>query len=158
MENEITNTNLESENQLVITDADKLYLKTAGKWGNFLAIMGFIGTGLMFLAGVSFTVFSPLIGSNSAIGSTLGMPFGIFGIVYVLIAVLYFFPAYYLYNFSTKIIAALNSNSQSNLDSSIKSLGLMFKFIGIMTIILISLYLIMIPVMIFAIMSKSMAL
>jgi len=44
---------------------------------------------------------------------------------------------------------ALELNKQDELDNSFSNLKKMFKFLGIMTIVLISAYLIMIPIILF---------
>lgn len=154
MENEMTHAGIEVETKLSITTEGGEYLKVASSWATFLAILGFIGTGFIVLASFFMMVMSPFIGSLSKFGGTFGFPMILLGVVYLLIGVVYFFPAYYLYNFANKIKIALINNNQEMLDQSLKNLKKMFKYIGIMSIVLISLYLIMIPVMIFISFSK----
>ncbi|MHB9141872.1 MAG: hypothetical protein ACYC25_08365, partial [Paludibacter sp.] len=154
MENEMTNAGIEMETKLSITAEGGNYLKVASGWATFLAVLGFIGTGFIVLAALLIMVMSPFIGSLSKFGGTFGFPMILMGVVYLLLGVVYFFPAYYLYNFANKIKIALINNNQKTLDESLKNLKKMFKYIGIMSIVLISLYLIMIPVMIFISFSK----
>jgi hypothetical protein len=71
-------------------------------------------------------------------------------LVYVLIGLLYFFPCLYLFNFSSKMQIALRNNDQELLNQSFKNLKSCFKFIGILTIIVISIYLLVIIVSIAA--------
>lgn len=141
MENEITNASMEMEEKLTITSDGNSYLTTTAKWATFLSILGFVGTGIMVLVGVFMMFISPM----TKLGSTFGIPVALFGLLYLLMAVLYFFPAYYLYNFASKTKLALYNNRQDELDEGLKNLKKMFKFLGIMTIIIVSLYLIMIP-------------
>ena len=61
-------------------------------------------------------------------------------IVYLAAAVLLFFPCLYLYKFSIKMQLAVKSVSQENLDESLMNLKSMFKFYGILTIVLLSFY------------------
>jgi hypothetical protein len=156
MENEITNSSIESESKLYITSQGSSDLKTTAKWANFLAILGFVGIGFMVLAGVLMIIFSPIMNSSSTFGSSFAFPIVLMGVLYILISVLYFFPTYYLYNFANKMKLAIITNNQDLIDESFKNLKKISKFIGIMTIVLISLYLIMIPVLIFVGISKSM--
>lgn len=157
MENEITNTGMDMETELSITLDGRNYLGIASKWATFLAIMGFIGTGFLALLGVCMMLISPFLGSFPKIGSTIGIPFVLLGVFYLLFAVLYFFPAYYLYNFATKIKTALYSNNQTTLDESLKNLKKTFQFMGIMTIALIGLYFVIILTFIISAISKGMA-
>jgi hypothetical protein len=141
MEQEITNTGIEMETKLCITSDGSSYLKTTAKWATFLSILGFIGSGIMVFAALLMLIISPL----SKLSSTLGFPMAFLGVIYLLLAIFYFFPAYYLYNFANKTKLALDTDNQEVLDDSLKNLKKMFKFIGIMTIVLITTYLIMIP-------------
>ena len=150
MEQEITNTNAEMEAKLCITPYGSSYLKTSAKWATFLAILGFIGSGIMVFVALLMLIISPI----SKLSSTLGLPMSLLGVVYLLLAIFYFFPAYYLYNFADKTKIALDSNNQDVLDDSLKNLKRMFKFIGIMTIVLIAIYLIMIPTVLILTFSK----
>jgi hypothetical protein len=61
-------------------------------------------------------------------------------IVYLLFAVLFFFPCFYLYKFSAKMQIAIKSVNQENFDDSLMNLKSIFKFYGIMTIIFLSIY------------------
>jgi len=140
MENEITS--IEKEATLSITSDGRTYLNTTAKWATFLAILGFIGSGILVFVGVIMLVISPMMKS----GSSFGFPTGVLGLIYLPLAVLYAFPSYYLYSFATKIKSALYNNRQAELDESLKNLKRTFKFLGIMTIVMIAAYLIMIPV------------
>ena len=71
---------------------------------------------------------------------------GLMVIVYILIAILYFFPCLYLYNFSAKMQRALQANDQGSLTDSFKNLKSCFKFLGIMTIVILTFYLLAIIV------------
>ena len=61
-------------------------------------------------------------------------------IVYLAIAVLLFFPCLYLNKFSVKMKTALNSINQEDFEDSFKNLKSLFKFYGILSIILLSFY------------------
>jgi hypothetical protein len=67
-------------------------------------------------------------------------PMGAFGIVYILIAVLYYFPVSYLQKFSDQAKQAVTMNDQGMLNSGFANLKSLFKFMGIFTIVVISLY------------------
>ncbi|OIQ15385.1 MAG: hypothetical protein BM557_11495 [Flavobacterium sp. MedPE-SWcel] len=122
--------------EMQLTDEAKGFLREAGKWAMFLSILGFIGLGFMLLGGISiFTMGSTL--DNT--GTTGGMPFSFstFGIIYILMAILYFFPILYLYKFAASTKQAILNNNTAKLTESIKNLKSHYKFIGILTIITI---------------------
>jgi hypothetical protein len=58
----------------------------------------------------------------------------------VLIAFVYFFPLYYLLQFSKKIKKALKTKNDQMLANAFQMLKSHYKFIGVLTIITISLY------------------
>ena len=133
---------------ITITNASQQNLKEAGRWANFLAIVGFVMLGLMVLGAIAMFA----LGSILPLGS--GMSAGAAGVVYILMAALYFFPTYYLYQFSSKIKVGLKSTSQQDVDEAFQNLKSMFKFVGILMIIVLSIYVIMI---LFALMAIALA-
>jgi hypothetical protein len=124
------------ENHLHVNDQVKKYLLETAKWGKFLAIVGFVGMGLLVLLGLAFIVGFSIF--NSLTKSPV--PVGALGFIYIIMAVLYFFPLNYLYNFSEKIPRGIALNDELELTSSFENLKSLFKFSGILTIVLLSLY------------------
>ena len=115
------------------------YLNEAAKWGKFLSIMGFIFCGLLVI--FAFFAGTIMATSFSQLGATFGPGFGtILTIIYLAIALLYFFPCLYLFRFSVKMQQALRSNDQLSLTESFKNLKSNFKFLGILTICILSFY------------------
>ncbi|HEY5406098.1 MAG TPA: DUF5362 family protein [Ginsengibacter sp.] len=128
-------------NDLQITPQAQSYLTESAKWGKFLAIIGFIFCGFMvILAFITPFVFSQLpTNASLPLGFSTGMKTWL-TIVYLLFAVLFFFPCLYLYKFSIKMQVATRSVSQENFDESLMNLKSMFKFYGIFTIAILSFY------------------
>ena len=127
-------------NVLSINDTAKAYLKETAKWSNFLAIIGFIGIGLLIV--LSFfmgAVFSALPNAD-----LLPMNYGpILTVIYLIVAVIYFFPVLYLYRFSVRMKACLVRNDEGELTAAFMSLKSLFKFLGIATIVLLVFYLLL---------------
>jgi hypothetical protein len=87
---------------------------------------------------------------NPAMGA-MGSSFGIvMAFVYFLIAVLYFFPVYYLNKFASNAKRAFKNNDSETLTTSLEYLKSHYKYIGIMTLVVFSLYLLMFVGMIVA--------
>jgi hypothetical protein len=128
-------------NELQVSTNAQNYLTESARWGKFLAITGFVLCGLMVL--IAFFVPAFLFRlppyNNLPAGYTTAMQTGI-TIVYLLFAVLFFFPCFYLYKFSAKMQIAIKSVNQENFDDSLMNLKSIFKFYGIMTIIFLSIY------------------
>ncbi|RLD85503.1 MAG: hypothetical protein DRJ02_10270 [Bacteroidetes bacterium] len=128
----------------VLSDQSVGFLKEAKKWAYFLAILGFIGAGFLLLVGIMVSVLFSVIDVFAELPDKPDFPFGLIGIVYIALAVVYFFPAYYLYKFSKEISNALLVRDEAHLTSAFRFLKKHFKFIGIMIISLIAFYFVII--------------
>lgn len=122
------------------------YLSETARWAKFLSIVGFVVCGFMVIFSLFFgsimSMFSKLNSSSDAFGgSTMALGSYAFSIVYIIIALLYFFPCLYLFNFSSKMQTALRNNDQINLNAAFGNLKSCFKFVGILTIVVLSFYL-----------------
>ena len=115
MENYNDNFN-EDKNNLFGLEIDN-YAKNAFydmvKWSKFLAVLGFIGLGLMIIAGLYAMVVADRYSSYSYYSrSSLS---GIYGtamfFVYVIIAAIYFYPTLALLKYYTCMKAAVTSNN-----------------------------------------------
>ncbi len=129
---------------LSIETQSKSFLTETAKWAKFLAIIGFIACVFIVLAGIVVATQTDEINrSFRKYGESNPMfelgPATI--IIYIAIAVLYFFPCLYLLRFSNEMKSALAADDQNKLTTAFQNLKSVFKFFGITTIILISLYL-----------------
>lgn len=104
------------------------------KWTNFIAIAGFSLTGLgvlslLVMAGIGYkgTSVSPIL-------SLLPL---------LLICTIYFFPLYFLLQFSKFSKQAVNNHSAESLSSAFKYLKMHYRFMGILLLIILGIYLIM---------------
>jgi hypothetical protein len=134
MENEKQTENYENQ----LTTAAVGFLQESAKWSKFMAIIGFIGIGLMVLVSLFMAIgFSAMSASTMP---ELPFPMSVFSILYVLFAAIYFFPVYYLYQYATKTSAALHSKNKQLLADGLENLKSHHKFLGIFTLIIVSLY------------------
>lgn len=133
-----TNSPFEQFEELRIDRISREFLTETAKWANFLSILGFIGLGLMVIV----SLFMFVVGASN---SFMPMGSGIFvGIFYILIAGFYFVPINYLYKFSSNMKNALRTNNQASLTSSFEYIKSHYKFIGILTIVIMGIYILMI--------------
>ncbi|GHU43977.1 hypothetical protein FACS1894190_14960 [Spirochaetia bacterium] len=129
-----------------LSETALFYLKGTHGWLRFLGIMGFIGCGFLVLTGVFMLIFTnEVIGEIANEVSELGGVAGIFksitgsvgpfvGAIYAAMAVLYFFPSKFCWDFGSKIRKFLVSNAAGDLEAALKSNKSLFKFFGILTI------------------------
>lgn len=120
------------------------YLESTAKWARFLAILGFIGLGLMVIAALIMFVMGAAISGRTYGrygGGMMGFPAGLVGVSYLIMAVLYFFPILYLNNYATRMLQAIAMRDSAALESSFEQLRNHYRFVGILTIVVIGLYL-----------------
>ena len=125
---------------LQIDHQSNSYLSEVAKWGKFLAIIGFIFCGLMVIAALfAGTLMASMMsgfGSGEATSTAIGGGFITF--IYLIFALIYFFPCLYLFNFAAKMQVALRNNQQELLNIAFRNLKSCFKFMGILMIIMLS--------------------
>jgi hypothetical protein len=129
--------------QLTINTASKMFLKETAKWAFFLSIMGFIGIAFIIVLGVFSGVIFKAIPQTGLIPFDLSL---VLTVTCLIVAVLYFFPVYYLLRFSNKMKRALASKDDEILADAFEVLKSHYKFIGVFTIITLSLYALLIIV------------
>jgi hypothetical protein len=124
--------------ELQLTSLAKEFLAETAKWAKFLSIVGFVIIGFIVLGG--FFMFAAGSAFES-MGAGFGAGFGaIAGIFYLLIALLYFFPVLYLYKFANNAKSALRDNNSENLTVAFENLKSHYKFVGILTLIMVCIY------------------
>jgi hypothetical protein len=124
------------ENSLIGNAEINGYLFETSKWGKFLAIIGYIGMVLLVLLGI----FMMLGLSHFGNLPDTGFPMGVFGLLYIFIALIYYFPVNYLYKFSVQIKQGLQTKDTPTVTSGFQNLKSLFKFMGIFTIVILSIY------------------
>ena len=134
MENTIDQS--ETNGTIMINEEVRNYLLETSKWGKFMAIVGYVGMGLLVLLAIVMMVG---ISAVSALAGT-GFPVGIIGFVYIALAVLYYFPVTYLYKFSVQMKQGITSGEELSVVSGFQNLKSLFKFMAIMLIVILSIY------------------
>jgi len=125
------------EVKLIVTEEMRSYIYEISKWARFLSIIGFIlsafliigsfGIGAALTANPSMVAqLGPLAGAG-AIGVT---------IVYLILALMYFYPSLLLFRFSNKGKKGVLYGDQESLDNAMMNMKSLFKFWGIFTIVI----------------------
>ena len=114
----------------------KTYLMETAKWARFIAIVSIAIGGLMAV----FSLFITTLLSNA--GGMGMMPFGpgVIIAIYLVTAALIIVPNVFLLNFSSKALTSLRSGSEAELTVAFRNLKSYYKFIGILTAIVLGLY------------------
>jgi hypothetical protein len=127
---------------LTIDPVAKAHLLEAARWARFLAIAGFVSIVLMLAGGIAYSYWittvlqinqdSPTasLSSNDTVLVTV-----ISAAVFLVWAIILFFPLMYMLRFANQMKIALNSNDQQNLNISFQNLKRLFRYVGVVTII-----------------------
>lgn len=102
-------------------------------WTLFLAILGFIGSGLMVLGGV---------GMGIVAAFTHQFQPALLGVGYLIFALLAVFPSLALYRYATRIKELGRLRREVELEGAIDAQRAVWKLYGILTIVAIGLYII----------------
>lgn len=134
--------NLTNQNQINIpqlTPEAVNHLVKSAKWAKFLAILGFIITGLLVIGGIAA---GAIIGNFSNEFSNMNMPFRpiFLSVICIALAAIYIVPIIYLNNYSNQTIKAANQGDTELMTSAFNNLRKHFTFIGISTIVIMALY------------------
>ncbi|MFN8165510.1 MAG: DUF5362 family protein [Bacteroidia bacterium] len=141
MENNVLDQQMKSGSAEIGLSLDALdYIRQTAKWAKFFAILGFIFCAIMILGGIFAGSMLGTMGGGGALGAA-GMG-GLVGFVYILFSLLYFFPCLYLYRFSVNAQTAIDSRNTEQMTQAFRWLKSNFRFFGILTIVILSLYLV----------------
>jgi len=145
MENTEETTELQSELKLVVSEEMRSYIYEIAKWASFLAIVGFVFTGIMvisaFTVGAAISTNPQMLAMATTIGSAASI---IFTVMFLLMAFAIFYPSLLMFKYSTKAKLGVLYGEQASLDEALGKLKSLFKYWGIITIVYIALYILMI--------------
>lgn len=119
-----------------LDDISQGYLLQTVRWTKFIAIMGFIFTGIALLA---------ILLSGFASGNSEGVAYGIgsalgSGLVGVIILGVYFYPIYCLYQFSRYMKSGLYYEDKLQVMQAFRHQRNLYRYMGILLIIMIGFY------------------
>jgi len=136
--------NIEEKEQevLIITEDIRSYIYETAKWANFLSIVGFVLTAFMvmfsFGVGSFMTVMNNTLGPENNPYAALGT--GVLTVICFLFALMYFYPSLLLFKYANSAKKAVLFADQPTLSIAMSKMKSFFKFWGILTILMLSLY------------------
>jgi hypothetical protein len=109
-------------------------LRHTKPWVTFLAVLGFLGTGLMGLCGLFF------LGVKSSLPNvSSGVSTGI-GLLYIVLAAVYVFPSLYLLRYGSAIGRLVRDPRMERLVVALAQQRSFWRLVGIITAVLVGLY------------------
>ena len=133
---------------LYIDSESRVYLGQSARWAKFLAMAGFAGSAFVIIVFVFVGLLSAF--ENDMIPGLSWLTSGAFTYFYIGLALLFFFPCLYMYNFAARMQKALRTNDQKQLTLSFQNLILNLRFVGIFTAIGIIIHIILLATMFLA--------
>jgi heme/copper-type cytochrome/quinol oxidase subunit 2 len=112
-------------------------LNSVRKWTMFLSVLGFILLGLIIIAGLATSLFLTTFKTQEA---NLGIPESFMILIFLVVGVIYFFPVFFLFRFSRNMRDAIQNLDKEKLQKGFRNLRLYFTYIGIMVIVVLSIY------------------
>jgi len=125
-----------------VVAASTIALLSATKpWVRFLSVLMWIGVAFMLLAALGMGVVSMMgIAKQVKPGPLGGMEFLVLAVIYGVMSFIYIYPAIKLWKYANRIGSLGATRSVADLDSALNEQRSFWKFIGVMTIIMLSLY------------------
>ncbi|TPE45422.1 hypothetical protein [Pontibacter mangrovi] len=113
-------------------------LSGTAKWGKVLAVLGFILSGFILVFGLFMQQMLQSPGRAERVADVGLSGFTI--VVYAFVALVYFFPSLYLYNFASGMQQGVQERSRQKVGKAIGKLRVLFKFLVIMLLLFLVLF------------------
>jgi hypothetical protein len=127
---------------LMVTEDIRSFIYESSKWTKFLAIVGFVFTGLMIM--LSLSVSAIISSMNNMVGAQnnpyAAMGTGFLTVFLLIMAAIYFYPSFILFKFSTSAKQAVLYGDQESLSVAMNKMKSFFKFWGILLIVILGFY------------------
>lgn len=130
------NSNPEINNIEIGQDTLK-HLNTLRKWTMFLAVLGFIFFGLIIILGLITGTFFTAFNQSS---QSQDLPDYLVIVAFIALALIIFFPVYFLFSFSKHTSIAVTTHDRKEMHIAIKHLKRFFIYIGVLLIVVITVY------------------
>jgi len=114
-------------------------------WVRFISVMMWIGIGFMILGAIALGSMMVLgLAQQNKAGPFGGMEMVVIAVMYGVMAFLYIYPAVKLWAFASRIGSLSATHSVADLDAALQEQRRFWKFLGVMMIIVMCLYLVFI--------------
>lgn len=122
------------EKELQMMETAKEYVRSAGKWMQFMAILLCISVAFMFLCGIMMMGFSGVLSSFDNPGMYGVFPIAM-GIIYLIMSGIYIYPALLLLRAAKAAKEAAEFNNNEQMVEFLRNNKAFWKFCGIFTIV-----------------------
>lgn len=144
--NQAKDLSIDKENVVTLT-LDSVackHLIMGAKWARFISILSFIGLFFMVVCGFFYKDYLMLmaqIQGGVSVLEDIPSTRWIFFVLFLIIAIIYFFPTFFLYRFSTDILKGFTKGDTDLFSKATRYFKYHYVYIGIMILIIIFIYL-----------------
>ena len=133
---------------LEVDQNSKNNLAEAGKWAKFLGIIGMIFLVLGLLAGIGMAFMAPQFFGDIPELQKFPYPGVAMSLIYLIPTLLFVYPTWTLLQFGSNVRSGIKNNNQVQFNKGLSYLKSSLKFTGILTLVIIALYIIGIAAMV----------
>lgn len=127
---------------VVVTPATMQLFRETKPWVRFMSVLMFIGCGLIFLVAVIMLV------AGAGTSRSGGGIAAVASLAYLALGLIYLAPAIFLSRYASRIGDLLNSQHPDHLQAAVAAQKSFWKFVGILTIVVLAIYLIVLLVVV----------
>lgn len=131
--NSVDNAGNMDKGTMEISKEGVFFLSEAAKWARFISIINYILVGFMALVSLSLFFSGSIVRTMTA--GYMGVSTTSIAFLYLIMAIVYFFLAYFLGGFASKVKKAMLLNDTSEMTAGLGKLRMFFLFTGIMIIV-----------------------
>ena len=142
-----------NQEQTLFSEADRdrmsyacSYLTSISKWMKFFFVLMIISIVFMVVSGLIFALASPMFNDMQTPGMPK-MPTAVLGVIYIVGGLLNVFPAIYMNRISKTAERTVESSDNDAMVDFLKNNKSLWKFLGILTIVMIGLSIVFVPIM-----------
>lgn len=122
------------------------YLYSISKWMKFFFVLMIISIVFLAVCGIMFIVTSTFFNAIDSEADAMTFPLWIAGVIYIIMAAVYVVPTIYLKRIYTAADQAMNGNDNEAMVEFLKNNKSLWKFFGILTIVMFGLSILVLPV------------
>lgn len=105
-------------------------------WVRFLSILGFVGVALMVAGSLFFMVAGGIMAQRGPLAGQ-GL---VLGMVYLVMALVYFFPVLFLFRYASAIASIRGGDEVAGVERALHAQKSFWRFVGILALIVLVLY------------------
>lgn len=113
-------------------------MRATKPWTRFLSILGFISVAFtLFMAGSMILGFGPVQQQMQGEQAMSAFMFMVMGGMYILMAILYFFPSLFLFKYASSIGRLLDSGGSEEMETALQHQKSFWRFAGIFSLVFV---------------------